>query len=312
MPSQLAAISTNPEVIEYAQGAAQDALTRLQVASFLAPQVQVPGVVGRYKKYSEKNKFRIPRTRRANNGRATELGFTAEDATFTLAAHALDFPVDQQELDDPTLINIFQEGADMCAEVAALSHEKDVVDLALEALGDGDPAVFDANTDPVKFLDQQILAVLKSAKYGSLMGIRVLFGASAWLIFKNHPKITAKFVNNPKGAANPQVTPEMATSLLLTNPEIATTYSVYDDAPEGVAEDVKFVLDSNIIVFACKPTPTRRDPSFMKTFVKRGAFMVPGSYVRDDGRVEVAKFDWQVQPAVTNAPAGVRLNVSES
>jgi hypothetical protein len=311
--TKLAALSAKPEIREYAQGAAQDALSKLKVATFLAPNVPVSGTVGRYKKYDEKNRFRIPRTLRANGGRATELGFTAEDQTYNLAAHALDFPVDQMEMEDEgTLIDLLKEGADMVAEVSALSHEKTVVDLALSALGSGTAFAIPDGTDPIKLLDGHILDVLKSAKYGSLMGIRVLMGAGAFLKFKNHPKVTGKFTSNAKGASNPQVSTDMLSSLLITEPEVLTTYSVYDDAAEGIAEDIKFVLNDNIIVFACKGNPTRRDPSFMKTFVKRGAFMVPGSYVRDDGRVEVAKYDWQVDPKVTNAPAAIRLNVTDA
>jgi hypothetical protein len=144
------------------------------------------------------------------------------------------------------------------------------------------------------------------------MGIRLLFGATAWRLFKNHPKVTGKFTANAKGAASPAVTQEMASSILITEPEIAVTYSVYDAAAEGLDESISFVLDSNVLVFAAKGSPTRRDPSFMKTFAKRGQFMVPGSYLRDDGRVEVAKFDWQVEPAVTNTLAGARLNITAS
>jgi hypothetical protein len=64
-----------------------------------------------------------------------------------------------------------------------------------------------------------------------------------------------------------------------------------------------------VLVFARKDAPTRRDPSFMKTFRLMNKFMVPGSYMRDDGRVEVAKFDWSEDVQVTNA-ACVRLNVA--
>jgi hypothetical protein len=38
--------------------------------------------------------------------------------------------------------------------------------------------------------------------------------------------------------------------------------------------------------------------------------MVPGSYMRDDGRVEVAKFDWSEDVQVTNSGAAIRLNIS--
>ncbi len=40
--------------------------------------------------------------------------------------------------------------------------------------------------------------------------------------------------------------------------------------------------------------------------------MVPSSYLRDDGRVEVAKFDWSEDIRVTNSAAVVRLNVTAS
>jgi hypothetical protein len=311
--SKLTSISSKPEVREYAQGAASDALSKLRVANFLAPRVPVSGVVGRFKQYTEKNRFRIPSTLRSVGGRATELGFSAADGTFNLEAHALDFPVDViQEMEETDVIDLLKEGADMAAEVSALSHEKQVIDLAIASLGAGTGQTWNAAADPIDLLDGVILDVLKAAKFGSLMGIRLLFGATAWRNFKNHPKVTGKFTANPKGGTNPAVTHEMASSILITEPQIETTFSVYDGAAEGLAESINFVLDTNIIVFACKEAPTRRDPSFMKTFARRGQFMVPGSYLRDDGRVEVAKFDWQVEPQITNSLAGVRLNIATS
>lgn len=307
--SKIAAISSKPEVREYAQGAASDALTKLKVANFLAPRVPVASTVGRYKSYTEKNRFRIPSTLRSVGGRATELGFTASDKTYNLEAHALDFPVDViQEMDEADIVDLLKEGADMTAEVSALAHEKQVIDLALAELGAGEDQTWSASADPVALLNAEILDIIKAAKYGSLMGVRVLFGATAMLYFRDHPKVTAKF--SSKSGTKPALDSRMVSSLLITEPEVETTYSVYDDAAEGLDEDVKFALDANIIIFACKPNPTRRDPSFMKTFARRGQFMVPGSYVREDGRVEVAKFDWQVEPQVTNAPAGKRINVS--
>jgi hypothetical protein len=48
----------------------------------------------------------------------------------------------------------------------------------------------------------------------------------------------------------------------------------------------------------------------MKTFRLMGNYMVPGSYLRDDGRVEVAKFDWSEAIAITNSTAAQLLTVS--
>jgi hypothetical protein len=88
--SRLASISSNPILREFAQGAAQDAI--MPVADFLAPTVPVATSVGRYKKYTEKNRFRIPQTLRTLGGRATELRFEAQDQTYNCKPHALDYP----------------------------------------------------------------------------------------------------------------------------------------------------------------------------------------------------------------------------
>jgi hypothetical protein len=50
----------------------------------------------------------------------------------------------------------------------------------------------------------------------------------------------------------------------------------------------------------------------MKTFRLANKYMVPGAYTRDDGRVEVAKFDWSEDVKVTNSSACVRYNVAAS
>jgi hypothetical protein len=64
---------------EFAQGAAQSAVQ--PVADFLAPTVEVPSSIGRYKIYTEKNRFLPPDTARAIGGRATVLSFDATDST---------------------------------------------------------------------------------------------------------------------------------------------------------------------------------------------------------------------------------------
>ena len=71
--SRLSDISASPTLREYAQGAAQDAI--MPVADFLAPTVEVATSVGRFKRYTEKNRFRIPSTLRTLGGRASELRF---------------------------------------------------------------------------------------------------------------------------------------------------------------------------------------------------------------------------------------------
>lgn len=309
--SRLSDISASPVLREFAQGAAQSAI--MPVADFLAPTVEVPTSVGRYKKYTEKDRFRIPSTLRSIGGRATELRFEVSDETFNCEPHALDYPVDNLEkLESEDLENALREGAVAVAEVAALSHEKSVIDAAMNAAGAGTAKVWGASADPVADVDAAILDVIKAAKYGSLMGVGVLFGASAWCLFKNQDKVRGRFVigNGGKGGNLAVPTEDNAGQLFVGTPQVRTSYMVFDNAAPGVAEDVKFLLDTTVLVFARRPNPTRRDPSFMKSFRLMGKYMVPSSYMRDDGRVEVAKFDWSEDVRVTNSAAVKRLNVS--
>ena len=309
--SRLSDLSASPVLREFAQGAAQSAI--MPVADFLAPTVEVPTSVGRYKKYTEKDRFRIPSTLRSIGGRATELRFEVSDETFNCEPHALDYPVDNLEkLESEDLENALREGAVAVAEVAALSHEKSVIDAAMNAAGAGTAKVWGASADPVADVDSAILDVIKAAKYGSLMGVGVLFGASAWCLFKNQDKVRGRFVigNGGKGGNLAVPTEDNAGQLFVGTPQVRTSYMVFDNAAPGVAEDVKFLLDTTVLVFARRPNPTRRDPSFMKSFRLMGKYMVPSSYMRDDGRVEVAKFDWSEDVRVTNSAAIKRLNVS--
>jgi hypothetical protein len=308
--SKLASVSANPILVEYSQGAAQSATS--SIADFLAPTVPVGTSTGRFKRYTVKSRFRIPDTRRAVGGRATQIGFSAEDANYNCAPHALDFPVDNLELvESDGLMNLLQEGADICAQVGALAHEKSVVDLALSTLGAGTALSIGGSDDIVTQIDANVLSVIKAAKMGGLMNVGVVFGAGAWRVAKNHASVKGRLISGGKrDLAN--VTLEDFGSLLISKCDAKVSLMCYDDAPEGVAEDIKFVLDGDIIVFARVAQPTRFDPSFMKTFRLRNQWMKPGTYTREDGRAEVAKFDWSEDVQVTNESAGIRRTVALS
>ncbi|MDD5707411.1 MAG: hypothetical protein PHR35_15925, partial [Kiritimatiellae bacterium] len=247
-------------------------------------------------------------------GRASELRFEVSDAAYNCEPHALDFPVDNlEQLEAEGLENMLREGAVAVAEVSALSHEKSVIDAALAAVGAGTSKTWNSSADPIADVDDAILSVIKAAKYGSLMGVGVLFGATAWKIFKNQEKVRGRFVVGNGGRASLGLavpTEQSAAQMFIGTPDVRTSYMIYDSAQEGKAESINFLLDTAVLIFARKEAPSRRDPSFMKTFRLMNKFMVPGSYMRDDGRVEVAKFDWSEDVKVTNSAACVRLNVA--
>ena len=307
--NRLESITKTDTLVEFAQGAAQEAIQ--PIADFLAPTVPVSRTNGRFKIYSEKHRFRIPDTLRAIGGRATELRFEAADGYYNCEPHALDYPVDNlEQFDARGLQDVLKEGATAVAEVAALSHEKKVIDMALSAVGPGTDKVWDSNADPVSDVDNAILHVIKNATYGSLMGVGVLFGASAWQIFKNSPEVRKRFLAGNSKSSLAIATEDIATSLFIAKPRVMTSLMVTDTAPEGRSPAMSFLLDNSILVFARKASPTTRDPSFMKTFRLMNKWMVPGSYIREDGRVEVAKFDWSEEVRVTNPTAALRYNIA--
>lgn len=322
MATILSQFSPSPMLRTYAYGLAQTATQ--PVANFLAPTVEVDTMIGRYKKYSRKHAFHVPNTRRAIGGRATEVTWGAEDATYNCEPHAIDVPVDMLIQDETaSLEDQMSEAAQLAAEIGALQHEDRVVTLATDTISSSatiKPYKTTLPDDPIKIIDGYILDVIKAARYGSAMGIRVLFGATAWNLIKNCDAVRNRVITSGAGGstgrtgapatAAPNVTVENVRSLFFGNPECMLSLMVKDTAGEGKADSVSFVLDTDVLIFAARQSPTRRDPSFMKTFRPRGLWMVPGQYERDDKRVMVSKFDWCADVQVTNSSAAARVTLS--
>lgn len=308
--SRLSSLGSNPTIREYAQGAAQEAVA--PIADFIAPAVPVPVTSGKFKIYTAQNRFKVPDTKRAVGGRAVELAFAASDGTFDCAPHAIDVPVDLlEQAAQEDLELAMQEAADLAAEAGGLDHEKTVVDQALADAGTKVTQAMGADVDPIAFLDEKVLQVVKMAGYGSLMGIRIVSGPGAHLVLKNHPKVTNKFIVSGNNGPAPlaAITENEISQLLIAKPSVKTSMMVYDAAAAGKAADLQFLMDRKILIFAARENPTRRDPSFMKTFRLRGKFMVPGTYPRDDGRVEVAKFDWSEDVKTANSGAAILVTI---
>jgi len=310
----IADITSNPMLQQYAQGAAQAAV--MPVADFLAPTVEVGAMQGRYWIHDKRTRFRIPDTVRSLGGPATQILLSRGKGTYDCTPHALDTPVDELELNEDvnsdSVLGLIEERADTVSAIGGLAHEKEVIDTALDSVGAGTDVAFDAATDPVKYLDEVILAVRKSAIWGSNLGIRVLIGAEPWKGIKNHPKVLGRLPSGKRSRGDLQtVRLEDFGQMLIGEPEARTSFMVYDQSEEGAAQpDYEWVLNNVILVFAAVPAPNRFDPSFMKTFRLRGYWMKLGSYTKEDGRGEVVKFDWSSDVQVANSAACTRINPS--
>lgn len=308
MSNRLRDIGSNPTIRNFAKDASQASIRK--VSSFLAPTVEVPTLTGQYKVYDAKNRYKRPKTIRGIDGKATRIGFTADDQTYSLTPRGLDFPIPNAEAyNADELQNMAQYGTSLLADSAGLDDEAETIDLALATVGAGTDVNFlAANFDPIARIDTEIKNVMKLAKNGA--AVRVLFGVSALERTKNNPVVLSRFNGTP--AAKALKVPDMLdiSKMLLGNPECETAFMVQDTAPEGTAESISFLLDAAIIIFACNGNANTMDPSFMKTFRLMGKWMTPGSYLSEDERDEVLKMDWYGKKVVTNSAAAVRLNAN--
>lgn len=308
--SRISSLSSNPTLTNFARDASQRAIR--SVARFIAPLVEVPSLSGKYKIYDAKHRYKRPSTKRGTDGRATRLGFSADDASYLLEPHALDFPIPNvEQMASGELLNHAMYGAGLLADASGLDHEASVIDACLTAAGAGDDVNFLAAAfDPIAELDGRILEVKKAAKNGA--DIKVLFGPTAFLRIKNNDAVKARF-NGVPGAKALKI-PDMAdiASMLMFKPQCQMAEMVQDTAAEGVAEAIDFLLSDQIIIFASNDQPNTMDPSFMKTFVPMGGFFKPGEYLSEDERDRVLKMDWFQQILVTNAAAVDRVNAKDS
>lgn len=304
--SRLSSLSQNPTLRNFARDASQKAVRR--VASFISPLVQVPDVTGFYKVYNSKNRYKRPRTRKTAGDPATRLGFSVDDPTYNLVAHALDFPIPSiNGMSDETLMYHAQYGTQLLADASALDHEAETIGKALELAGAGTDSNFTSDAvDPIDVIDGYIMDVMKLAKNGA--GIKVLFGATALKRTKNNKNVKGRYVSSGKGSGIISPTLADIASMLFGNPTVDAAFYVEDTAVEGKAEAIDFLLDDEILIFASNDTPNTMDPSFLKTFVPMKGWMLPGSYRTQDDRDEVLKMDWTMQIVESNPEAVKRVN----
>lgn len=304
------------KVKEYATGAAQRASEILPVANFLAPTVDVATARFRYTTYSQQNAFRLPDLKRGIGGSAVTLKTGGSETLAELCPFAVDAPLDEFEmaLEGDDLDSVIMDRADDVAQLAALNWSNEVISAALTSVGAGtEKSAAASGMDFISEIDEQIVAVMKASRCGSSCPIKVLVGPTAMRRLKNHSTSLTRFIGQTRGGRDPglsSLTTDQVTSLLMGNPQVQISWITYDSAVEGATASPAFLLDNAVLIFTGADSPTRHDPSFMKTFRLRNKWMTPGIYRSADGRQDVYKFDWYSLPVVTNSAACVRLNLT--
>lgn len=302
----LATLSGRPTIQEYAQGAARDATSLL--ADFIAPTVPVSKHTGKYKEYDLETRFKIPETLRGLGGSATVLAFDRADKEYNCAPHALDTPLDDIEIEEAEGEDLLREASDDAAWLAGLAHEKKVVDTALSAAGAASGGVWsdpDGDVDPVAEVNTAIVDVIKAAAGGNIE-VGIVMDPTIMLAFFAHNAVKGYF----PGMEAVAPTLENMQRLFVGRTKAQVSFLVTDTAPVGKSKAVNWLMAAKMLVFARSSNPTRRDPSFMKTFRLRNRWMTVGTYRKPDDRGEVVKLDWSEDVKVTNSPAAKLFTLS--
>lgn len=298
-------LSGQPLIQEYAQGAAQSATS--SVAEFLAPTVNTTKHTGKFNVYDTESRFKIPETLRGLGGKATQLVFDRSSATFEAKPNALDMPLDNVEIEETEGVDLLKEAADDAAFLGGLAHEKLVIDTAVAAAGAATGGVWsnDAN-DPVEEVNAAIMDVILASGGSDLIEVGMVWSANAIRAFFKNAKTKGYF----PGKEEISPTMENIAKLLMGKVNHKISWLAADTTPKGKSSTLAFLLQSKVLVFARNPNPTRRDPSFMKTFRPRNRWMVPSVYNREDNRGQVVAMDWSCDVKVVNSAAGKMFTLS--
>lgn len=295
---RLESLSADPFLLEYAQGA----MTRFTkpIQKLIAPVVETPTQHGHFKKYGPgEPTLKLPSVRRALTSYAVQVQLEMMNGTYSEAASAIDIPVDFTLGEEDVKWHIADALA-LLAEIESQVTEIETINIAIQTVGAGEPTVWSPEIDPVKSIDAVILQLILASKSD---GVAIAFGTDAWDLFKNHPLVVERCKGSPSFETHP--------ALFHAGAEFAACYSFHDAAAEGLPEDIQFMFPADaVLVLARSALPTRRDPSFMKTFRLVSDKVKPRVNPRADGRGLLVSCDWAQDIRACNLSGARRLNVS--
>jgi len=298
--------SFNPTLTVYAQGVGAELSSA--TAEAFAPTVRVPSTVGQYKSFSAKNMFQVYDTSRALGGGAKRIDFAATDPTYNCQPQALEIAIDDAERDgagdNQSLLE--QWKTKTLLQSAILGHEDKVVTLAKTLAATGSVGAWTTSTNkPVDEIDAQIEAIVTAT---GIMPNRIVFGITAWRIFKSQANVINRFPN----AAKIGLTTEQAAGLFL-NPamEVMVDSASKDTAKFGAAASKSSLLGSEVFIFIASSAPTPYDPSWMKTFSGgQGSVEAVRMYRDEAARSDVLAVDWSEDIQIVGSICAKRITVS--
>ena len=285
-------------------------------AQFIAPRVNVPSLVNTVFKYDRKTPFRVPDTRRASGGRATEVNFGGTPEDITLQLNALDTGIEVMAQSDDEIIMNLQTQVDIVTSLAGLAHFKEATTLIQAAMNAASAtATIDiSDDDPIAKIDSYCKDILLSCgDASSNMQLRFLWGWNALAKVLADAQVIARV--NGGATTNTPATPTVETikrMLIFPNTEHRLSLAIQDTGEQASATEARsFVLDNQVLIVAATENPTKADPSAFKTFWYGADGMRGHYYSRDDKRVESFGLDWAYKIYAANPAASKLVTVQD-
>ena len=303
--SKSSTATVNTALTSFASGVAQD--VRSALADFIAPPVPVGVTDGHYKKFDEKNTFRVYNAKRGIGGAATRIHMDAEDPTFSCAPYALEAAIDDIERQKAGEFQQALEEAKIREVIvgASLSHEDEVLAKAKSITATS--KTWGASADPIDDIDQAILDIVTAT---GMFPNRMVLGPGIWKLLKNHKNVVSRQRSTTDKAVD---LGGFASMLLNPNIEIRLGLLSKDTAKEGKAASKQNIIGSDILIFVGSQNPTTFDPSFMKTFRVGDISTGNVTEYRDETcSSDIYKVAWSNDIKVVSSICAKRLSVSAS
>jgi hypothetical protein len=271
-PAALGSATLNYQLTAYAQGLWNDIQDVIKLAERLSPTTPVPGAVGQFKKFDDKNSFMPEKTARALGGDPVLMAFSASDDSFSCKPQALEVRVDKEEDQSAgdqggaVAQNLLDQGKiNALINKVALSH---VIDVATAVMAAVNPQSNVGNwtnpdIDPLDQINAQLLGLTNDC--GSSQNIKMTMDITAWNTLRAHPKVKARALF---GAASSlaSISQDQLNAALIFPVDILVANIVYDTTRLNQAAAKQRVMQGNMLLHYSVPGATIYDPSAFKTF----------------------------------------------
>lgn len=303
----------NYQLTAYAAGYMNDLAQTLTLAERLAPSTPVPGSVGQFKIFDDRNSFQVYNTTRVMGGDPVRVEFGASDGTYSCAPQALEITIDKEERRQAGEGNaLAQQLLDQgkikaLLNLTALAHVNKTVTAVLDAVSavSGRGNWSNPDVDPIDQLDEQLNAI--ATVVGSTQNLKLDMDLGAWITLRNHPKVKAR----TNGVQVGGISQQQLNQLLAIPVDFMVSSIVKNTAQLGQTVSKARVLASEVLIYYSLPNPTLYDPSAFKTFVAGLSSLTSvRSYMAPNGFYDGHVVDWSEDIKQTSSAAIKRLTIT--